>query len=278
MSERDVDLCVNCYERTYRQVLTPGFFPGLIAEHRHGFARRTAIINNVADRAHAEGLAEGLRRSGELDAWYFVNDHLAGAMERTGVTDVELSPAPHFTDWGLVLVTLPGPDLILHCDPEVRMREPYDWVKPSVALLGRDRRVMIANPRWHITTEPPGALARQELERSGDFSLGLGFSDQLFVARRSDLAAPIYRQRCVATRRYPMSNVSPTFEARIDAWMRHHDRLRATYLRATYVHPDTIGEGYPDRRPTEKLRAVVNPAVIALVRRMPVKRRCWRGL
>src|ERR1700733_5243935 len=54
VSPPTVDLCVNCYERTYREVLKPGFFPALVAEHRHAFARRTAIINNVNDREDAQ--------------------------------------------------------------------------------------------------------------------------------------------------------------------------------------------------------------------------------
>jgi hypothetical protein len=60
--------------------------------------------------------------------------------------------------------------------------------------------------------------------------------------------------------------------------MRHHDRLRANFLGATYVHPDEIGGGYPARRPTEKLGFLINRAIIAAVRRSPVKRRCWRPL
>jgi hypothetical protein len=82
----------------------------------------------------------------------------------------------------------------------------------------------------------------------------------------------------MATRRYPMANVSRSFEARIDAWMRHHERLRATFLGGTYVHPDEIGDGYPARRPGEKLMSVLNRALIAGVRRSPVKRRCCRAL
>jgi hypothetical protein len=278
VSDAPVDLCVNCYQRTYRDVLTPGFFATLQSDHGRRFARRTAIVNNVEDRADVEARAVRLRDAGELDAWFFVEDHIAAALGRTGLTASDLGRAPYFTDWGLVLATAPGPDWVLHCDPEVRMQHPCDWVTPSIELMDSDRRVMVANPRWYAPTPRHDTLARESLERTGAFALGLGFSDQLFLARRSELAAPIYKQRCLAMRRYPMANVSPSFEARVDAWMRHHGRLRASFLDATYAHPDTIGGAYPARRGREKLESLVNRALIAAVQRSPVKRSCCRAL
>jgi hypothetical protein len=274
----DVDLAVNCYERTYRQVLAPGFFPGLAEEQSYRFSKRTAIVNNVADRADAESRAGSLIADGELDRVFFVEDHLERALEVTGLNPSAIARAPHFTDWGIVLVTVAGPTWLVHCDPEVRMRERNDWIGPSLELMRRDARVMIANPRWYALTPRHDTLARSTFSYEDGFSLGLGFSDQLFMCKRAELAAPIYEQRCLASRRYPMANVCRTFEARIDAWMRHHDRLRATFLDAVYQHPDEIGGAYPTRRATEKLRSVVNQAVIAAAQRSPVKSRCCHAL
>ena len=273
-----VDLCVNCYERTYRQVLSPGFLPALAAGHARRFERRTAIVNNVSDRAEAERMAQRLQEAGELDAWFFVEDHIDEALSRTGLTRAELGRAPYFVDWGLVLVTVPGPDWLVHCDPEVRMQEPRDWVTPSIELMRTDARVMVANPRWYAPTPRHDTLARSTFETAPGFAIGLGFSDQLFLCRRSELAAPIYQQRCLATRRYPMANVSRSFEARVDAWMRHHDRLRANFLGATYVHPDEIGEAYPERSPRERAVSLINRALVEAVRLSPVKSRCCRAL
>jgi hypothetical protein len=274
----DIDLCVNCYERTYREVLAPGFISALAENQATRFARHSVIVNNVDDRAGAELRAQRLLKAGELDACFFVEDHIDGALQRVGLPRAEIARAPYFTDWGLVLVTVPGPDWLVHCDPEVRLLQPRDWVTPSIELMERDRRVMVANPRWYAPTPRHDTLARSTLEYTDEFSLGLGFSDQLFLGRRSELAAPIYSQRCMATRRYPMANVSRSFEARLDAWIRHHDRLRATFLGATYAHPDTIGDAYPARTPLEKLGSLINPALIAAVRHSPVKRRCCRAL
>ena len=273
-----VDFVVNTYERTYRDVLAPGRLATLAADHGHAFERRTVVINNVADRADAERLARSLAQAGELDAWFFVEDRIAQALATTGLGSGDLGRAPYFADWGLVAVTLPGPDWIVHCDPEVRLLEPCDWVSPSLQLMQEDARVLAANPRWHAPTPAHDTLAGETLETERGFAIGLGFSDQLFLARRSELAAPIYAQRCVASRRYPMANVSLSFEARIDAWMRHHERVRATYLGATYAHPDEIGEAYPARRPRERAAALTNRALIAGLRRSPLRPHCCRVL
>jgi hypothetical protein len=274
----EIDLCVNCYERTYREVLAPGFFPARASEHAVRFARRTAFVNNVADRTDAEGRAADLQRAGELDAWFFVEDLIESALAVSGLAREDLGRAPYFLDWGLAIVAAPGPDWFVHCDPEVRMRHSHDWVTPSIELMREDPRVMVANPRWYAPTPRHDTLDRETLETCGEFALGLGFSDQLFLARRSELAAPIYRQRCVASRRYPMANVSLSFEGRVDAWMRHHDRLRATYRNAMYVHPEEIGDGYPARTPRERVGAVANKAIIAALHLSPAKPRCSRGV
>lgn len=274
----DIDFCVNCYERTYRDVLRSGFLAAATHHHRVRFSRRTAIINNVNDRSDAERRARALRDAGEIDAWFFVEDHIEQALARTGLTATEIARAPYFTDWGIVLVTVPGPDWFVHCDPEVRLQQPVDWVTPSMELMQRDRRVLVANPRWHAATPRHDTLARETLEWAGEFAIGLGFSDQLFLSRRAELAAPIYRERCLASRRYPMIHVTRSFEARIDSWMRHHDRLRASFLGATYVHPDEIGDAYPQRKTVEKISAVLNRAIVTSIEHAPLRPRCWRGI
>ncbi len=278
MNDRQVDLCVNCYERTYRDVLQPGFFPRVAAEHSYPFARRTAIINNVGDRVDAQIRAQRLRDAGELDEWFFVEDHIDSALATAGLKRSDIAPAPHFTDWGLVLVSVPGPDWFVHCDPEVRLLDPVDWVAPSIELMERDARLMVANPRWHTPPWIRDTLPRSTFEHTSDFAVGLGFSDQLFLSRRSQMAAPIYRERCLAAWRYPMIGVTRSFEARIDSWMRHHDRLRANFLDATYAHPDEIGGAYPKRKPKERAVSLWRWAVITAIERSPVKRRCWRDL
>lgn len=274
-----VDLVVNCYERTYREVLAPGFFPAIESDNVVALQRRTATINNVNDRADAASRAQNLVDAGELDAFFFIADHADDALARTGLTMKELGRTANFTVAPLVAATLPGPPLLLYWDAEVRLAEPVDWITPAIALIESDPRVLVANPNW---TDPAWAVGRLEpstVEREDDLSFGFGFSDQLFLARRAELAGPIYRVRCLARHRYPMANVGHIFEARVDSYMRHHGRLRATLGRARYVHPEEgFGSAYPAEGPLDRLRALRSKVIVAALERSPWLPRCCRYL
>jgi hypothetical protein len=273
MTERPpgVDLVVTVYERTARAVLAPGCLAEIAAGSAYAFARRTLIVNNVTSREEVEALAAERIAAGELDHLAFAGEHLDEALRLVGLTREELDPIAYFTDWAVVAATMPGPEWVLHWDAEVRMIEPVDWVTPALDLMRRDRRVMVANPYWNIPT-----LEQTTFERDGEFALGHGFSDQVWLARRWDLSRPIYHQRSLARLRYPMAHVGHIFEARVDAHLRHHGRLRATHVRATYRHPPNMGVSYPPRTRLQTLRYVRNRLVTSGLLLVPVKPRSLR--
>ena len=225
-----VDLVVNCFERTYRQVLKPGYFPNIESMLCRRFTRTVALINNVTDREAAKRSAEALVECGDITEYYFVSELLDEALELVGLTREDFGRIIHFSDCALVAITLPGSDWLLYWDADVVLQKPCDWVAPALDLLASDPRILVANPSWE------GQLRSEILSESGDFDLGYGFSDQVFLVRRRDLARPIYNERCAASMRYPLSHIALVFEARVDAYMRVHRRLRATYRGAVYVH------------------------------------------
>jgi hypothetical protein len=261
-----VDLVVNCFERSYRHVLAPGFFPEIRAMNRRGFACTTAVINNVDDVDDATRRAAGLVERGEIDRFVFVADHVRAACAQCGVSSQELGAFPYFTDFALVAVTLDGPDWFVLWDADVRLREPVDWVSPSIALMDRDPTIMTANPDW------PDLPHDEWFERHVDgFGVGQGFSDQVFMGRRSAFGRPIYTQRCVCRWRYPLSHIANTFEARVDAHMRHANRVRATFRAAVYEHGVEMGASWPHRTVGDRFREARNQLVIDLLRHAP-----WR--
>jgi hypothetical protein len=265
MSAPEVDLVVNCYERTCRDVLAPGTFPEIERQNRFPFARRVALVNNVDDRADAERRGAELIEAGEIDELRFVADHLDAGLAAAELTRADLGEIPYFTDWALAALVLPGADWMVHWDPELRMEQPADWVTPSVELMERDRRVLTANPAWW----DPADIARQTGERSGDFALGHGFSDQVFLVRRSEFARPIYRDRTLARLRYPVAHLGDIFEARVDSHMRRVGRLRATYLPAVYLHDVRIGAAYPARTPWQTALYARNRAISIVLPKLP---------
>ncbi|WP_143447905.1 hypothetical protein [Kineosporia sp. R_H_3] len=246
-----VDFVVNCYERTYREVLAPGYVSGLAEAQRFPFASVTVLVNNVDDRADAEARAKEL---GEADPGVsrveFVADHLLAALAVTGLRARHLEPLGHFTDCGLVAATLPGPEWLCYWDADARLREPADWLTPTLAAMDADPRHGVGNPNnWH-----PGLAEREALIVDGDVAVGYGFSDVAFLARRADLARPVYRKVSPASWRYPLAHVEPVFEQRVDAWMRRERRTRVTYLPAVVEHLGEAGGNYPAGGVRERVR------------------------
>jgi hypothetical protein len=270
----DVDLVVNCFERTYREVLAAGFLERIVAENRFRFARRVVLINNVADEPAAVRLAQAGLDSGELDEVHLVSERLPEALRRTGLGLRDLGAgAPHSVP-SLVAVTLDGAPWVVHWDAEVRLREPRDWISEALDAIMLDARLLVAAPRWDSPKLEP-----EVVERNPAFDLCFGFSDHVYLGRRAELGRPIYSERCVVRRRYPLAHRGYTFEARLDAYMRHHLRFRALHRAARYVHDDSAaGSTYPDLSPVERARLVANRALIAGVRASPFRAACCRTL
>lgn len=266
----EVDLVVNTFEKTYREVLGSDLLKKIEADNRFEFARLVVLINNVEDRAAARDLAEEATERGAITSFAFVDSLIEAALEKTGVSIAEIERTRHFTDCALVAVTMDGSPWLLYWDADVRMQRPCNWVSPALDLMSADRRVMAANPQ---------PLEVRPLEVRDDFVLTQGFSDQVFLCRRSDFAAPIYQERCIARWRYPMIAIEPIFEARVDSWMRHHGRLRAVFMGASYVHPrHDEGDRHPGMTIGQRLRRFLGLVVIAALRRSPRTPYCCRAI
>jgi hypothetical protein len=140
--------------------------------------------------------------------------------------------------------------------------------------MKRDPRVLAANPRWASPKLEPEVLEREPV-----FDLGYGFSDHVYLVRRADLGQPVYKSACLIRRRYPLAHEGYTFEARVDAYLRHHDRLRASHRRIAYEHDDSsAGASYGEITIHQRLRLAGNRAVIGALRASPVRPSCCRTL
>jgi hypothetical protein len=258
-----VDLVINCFERTYRDVLLPGFFPEIERQNGRRFTGRIVLINNVDDRDHARNLASELKNKGEIDSFYWVAERLDAALQHVRLRRQDLGRLPHHTDCAIVMQTLPGSPWVLYWDAEIRMVRPGNWVDAAVEFMESDSRILVSNPSWSAVMPE-----REIVETKGDFALGYGFSDQVFLARRNELTSSQYGLRCLASLRYPTAHIAPIFEERLDAYMRAHRRLRATHLISRYTHPDPVGVRYPPRTIMERVRLVRNRFVVAALKQL----------
>jgi hypothetical protein len=274
-----VDLVINVFERTYRRALEPAAVTEVRDMNRHPFARCVVLINNVSDPRDAAQRAQRLLEEGVIDEFHFVADRLDSALERTSLRRGELEPLLHYSDGPLVAATLAGSPWLLYWDPETRLVEPLDWVGPALELMKQDGRLIVANPSWELPDahgRRPG-VERETIETRDGFAIGHGFSDQVFLGSREVLAAPIYRQRCIAHITYPAAHKAHVFEARLGAYMRHHARLRATSLTASYVTDSPAGgSSYPPRGLRETGRYVRNAVALRALRASPWRPSCLR--
>jgi len=274
-----VDLIINVFERTYRRALEPDALAGVREANRFPFARRVALINNVADPSDASRCAQHALDAGEIDEFHFVADHLDRALGIAGLRRDELEPLLHYSDGPLVAATLLGSPWLLYWDPEARLATPEDWITPALDLMRHDGRVIVANPSWELADRNGRrtGVERETIETHAGFAIGHGFSDQVFLAARSDLAAPIYGQRCIASITYPGAHKARVFEARVNAYMRHHARLRATSLTAAYVtNSPAGGSSYPPSGPVETARYLVNALTVRALAISPWRPACLR--
>jgi len=178
----------------------------------------------------------------------------------------------HYSDWAIVALFLPGSaPWMCHRDPEVRLKNPFDWVSPSINLMKEDSRVAVANPNWW-----KGGLDGETILTHGDFSIGYRFNDQVYLLRISEFARPVFRYFAPASLRDPLSYVSPIFEQRVDAYMRCHRRLRATYRRAIYVHPDNENSSCPIRLWKDTAKRMILRSILAVVDKVPIDGPGWK--
>jgi hypothetical protein len=238
----NVSLFVNCFERDYRQVLAQKFMRAKASQFRFPFRRVVVTLNNVTDFENASALARACVQRGEIDEYIEVASALPQALERCGLKLQDLGLVRHYMDFALVAVASAAPGYILYCCAEVDLAAPFDWVSDAVTKLEADPRILVANPSW---ASDPGGAQREAICRNGDHWLGVGFSDQCFLADAGRLASPIYHYKHEAGDRYPMSDLGDIFEKRVDAYMRHHNLLRLSDARVFYRHEGIEGQGYP---------------------------------
>lgn len=230
-----VDLTVNTYERTYRDVLARGFFPRIVDQNRYPFAGAYAVINNVDDPMDAEARAKALVASGELRGYAFVADVLERGLRAARLPRRALGTRPYFLDYGLAMAVVGTSPYILGWDAEVDLEEPADWVSQGVELLEKRADVFSCAPRW--PARDYDTLECESIGSERPWRFGWGFSDQVWLVRRRELASPIWRR--IAPAAWARNASHPlTFEARMESYQRAARRFRATHEMVRYRHRD----------------------------------------
>jgi hypothetical protein len=174
----------------------------------------------------------------EIDRFLFVDEELDTALRQCGLRSTHLGRLRHFTDYALVELCCAHTDYLLHHDAEVDVDASFDWVSQGLGGLLAAPEVLVINPMWIAKVD---VVLAESFTQVGPYAVAQGFSDQLFLTRRSALASPTYRRIHWASMRYPMASIGPIFEAWVDSYMRYQGLLRLVDLRARYRHGQAEG-------------------------------------
>ena len=233
-----VEFAINCFERNLELVTEPGFLDRAVRQHGHSFALRTLLINNVADRDHARSRAMAAIARGEMDRFVFVDEHLSGALRRTNLKPRDFGRYLHWSDCCIVAISLDGPDLLCYVDVDLDLRGEEDWVRSGLEIFDQDPRVGVANPNWRMS-DGSTTVERESDDAGPGWFKGYGFTDQIFLCRRSQFTRPLLRRSVPllvlspASARYPGTQLpfgvsTLFFEQIMDAYMRRRRILRVT--------------------------------------------------
>ncbi|WP_292832148.1 hypothetical protein [Microbacterium sp.] len=188
-----VDFVLNCFQRNLDLVTEPGYLDRAASQHGHPFEMRTLLINNVDDREYARRRAQAAIERGEIDRFVFVDDYLDAALRRTNTKRRDFGRYLHWSDCCLVALCLDGPDFLCYVDVDLDLRGTGDWVEKGLELFAEDSRVGVANPNWRMSDGSTTVEQESDTVGPGWFK-GYGFTDQIFLCRRSQLARPLLRR------------------------------------------------------------------------------------
>ncbi len=270
ISDIPVDLIINVYEKTYRNVCCAGFFRNVENQNKFAFANKILLISNVDDPIDAETRAHKLIEAGEITSFFHISDYADIALHASGLSYDDLGRIPYYSLAPLVSLVIPGNDWFLYWDAEIFMNSSCNWIRPSIEFMINNPRTLVANPKWLKCD----TIYDEAIEIVGDFAISYGFSDQCYLARKSDLARPIYHYWCPISYRYPLAHISPNFEQRVDAFMRKTNRTRLTYLLAGYRHPENEGESYPGMCIAEHFMLLLYKLFLLIMEALPSQSPC----
>jgi hypothetical protein len=263
----NVDLVINCYEKTYLEIMLPSYWECIVSQNKFNFSKKILLINNVKDLGDAVKMADKLIESGSISKYYIVADYLPIALKVTNLTLEDLGPNRYFSDCALVAATIPENEWFVYWDAEVRLSTSVDWITPCVEYMKLHHDILVANPMW---SEGMYGLNRETMYWDGAYSISYAFSDQLFLTKRSYLAQDIYKHSTIASLRYPMAHIHPVFEQNIDAYMRTHALKRLNYSKAQYIHlPGNAGESHLKATPEQMQSREIQSRLMELASNLP---------
>lgn len=195
-------------------------------------AMRRLLINNVAAPNLVVEEAQKLVYAGIIDEVILVKEHLSMALEHFRLSEEVLGRGLPYSSAELVGLLNCDTPYLCHFAGDCRMGHVSDWMEHGIELLEAKPDISVVNPIWNGNY---GEVTVESQECDGQYAIGSGFSDQCYLVRKQEFFDANLTRLHPISERYPEYG-GDLFEKRVDSWMRFEKKLRATDLRATYLH------------------------------------------
>jgi len=242
-----VSFATSVWEKDWRPVLLDPEYLKVkqIGNHAFPFAEKLLVINNVADPAAVQAAAQAKVREGVLTRYVMAEEIASEALRFFELerADFRMGPdAPQYAgvnpDWiyynalgPLVSLYASLSPYLLYLTGDVRLDKRVDWIGKAIRRMERSERLKVANLVWNRRYDE---AKRESYDREWNFFLAReGFSDQMFLVKRSDFCQPIYGKIRPDSEHFPRGDV---FEKRAFSAMKNRGWERLIYRRGCYTH------------------------------------------
>jgi hypothetical protein len=222
------------WEKDYAIILKSGRLKKMIERCHYPFQEKKLFINNVNDLGKVKKLADQLISQSVIDQYVVVDDIAKEALDYFELSKESLGKGYYYSISELVSIYLCSTKYLLHfAGDSIPMRNTNQkWLYLLIKALETDPRISVANLLWNNKTVE---AIHESIEHDLQFCIGYGFSDQMYLIRTDEFKKPIFNEVNEKSNHYP-SYGGELFEKRVHSYMLNHERLRATYLEASYKH------------------------------------------
>ena len=248
-----VAFAITCWERDWRQILLhPDYLAKYqIAHHNYPFDEKILIINNVNNLSEVLKAANQKIEEGILDRVVIAKESILNRFQMNlgdfyegSVCKVEKSPVAtvdflyHNAIGPLTALYATTCDYLLYQCGDIFLTQPTNWVKKATDLLKKDPLYKVATLVWNwgdwLKEASYDEVRRESFKLDGEFYVtNCRFSDHLFLVKRSDFYAPIYKEPREDVTNYPWGD---TFEMRMFSAMKTRGWLEIIYAHGDYTH------------------------------------------
>lgn len=233
----DLTIETKCWENDWHWVLQPNRMRALAERCGFDRARYVVWINNGPSLESMKRAADALVSEGLIHEYGVVADTADEALSFFGIDPDSFNGGYYYSIAELVSLYMCNTKYLLHFsgDSIPHVGVPVQWIDTLIGGLEEHPEWLVANLLWNERLHEAKREAAYFLGAHDEWAVGYGFTDQMYLVRASDFKAPIYSCTHEAGERYPKYGGN-LFEKRVDAYMRIHQRLRATWVLGSYLH------------------------------------------